>query len=231
MRLDHLEVTYEQESASEQLLQAWDQTGLHIFWNDSRKMESIFLNEVEHASFAILHEDYYASINQDSFKTIVPYFRLVHSCEIKNEYVLGDQYSIVAVDTKTELEKVSNLIGKCYKDIHPSADAVRKWTETDVFDESLWIWIVHHETQTPVALGIADLDKSVTEGSLEWIQVLPGYQGKGLGKALVLELLNRMHGKVEFVTVSGEVNNQTNPERLYKSCGFTGNDVWWLLRK
>lgn len=135
------------------------------------------------------------------------------------------------VDVNCELDAVSDLIGKCYEDIHPSTNTVRGWTKHDVFDDNLWIWITDNETNEPIALGIAELDSKVSEGSLEWIQVLPSYQGKGLGKILVLELLNRMHGKVDFVTVSGELNNETNPERLYKSCGFSGDDIWWLLRK
>lgn len=88
-----------------------------------------------------------------------------------------------------------------------------------------------HEKGTPAALGIAELDPTVPEGALEWIQVLPEYQGRGFGKILVLELLNRIKGKAKFTTVSGEVDNETNPERLYRSCGFVGNDTWWLLRR
>jgi hypothetical protein len=35
--------------------------------------------------------------------------------------------------------------------------------------------------------------------------------------------------KADFVTVSGRVDNRTNPERLYRRCGFEGNDVWCVL--
>ena len=34
-----------------------------------------------------------------------------------------------------------------------------------------------------------------------------------------------------FATVSGQCNNPTNPEALYRKCGFTGSDVWHVLRK
>jgi len=171
-RLDQLECSVEPTDINEVILQGWNQSGLHIFWNKSREIESRFSNRVDQSAFAIIHD-----------------------------YFLDERFTMVNVDTKVELEKVSELIGKCYEDIHPSVDTVSSWTEYDVFEEDLWI------------------------------QVLPGYQGKGLGKILVLELLKRMHGKVDFVTVSGEVDNETNPERLYKSCGFSGDDIWWLLRK
>ena len=58
-----------------------------------------------------------------------------------------------------------------------------------------------------------------------------GVPRPGLGTALVLELLRRLQDRAEFVTVSGEVNNPSNPQRLYRKCGFAGSDVWWLLRR
>lgn len=32
-------------------------------------------------------------------------------------------------------------------------------------------------------------------------------------------------------TVSGAMDSETNPERLYRSCEFEGSDTWWLLRR
>ncbi|HHV46283.1 MAG TPA: GNAT family N-acetyltransferase [Tissierellia bacterium] len=81
----------------------------------------------------------------------------------------------------------------------------------------------------PVALGIAELDKNVREGSLEWIQVIPEYRRRGLGQAVVNRLLLNFVGKADFVTVSGQVNNDTNPEKLYRKCGFQGNDIWHVI--
>ncbi|MCJ7659302.1 MAG: GNAT family N-acetyltransferase [Anaerolineales bacterium] len=62
-------------------------------------------------------------------------------------------------------------------------------------------------------------------------QVLPTHRGRGLATALVLELLTRVQKRSAFTTVSGSVNNDTSPERLYRRCGFTGEDVWWVLRR
>jgi GNAT superfamily N-acetyltransferase len=66
---------------------------------------------------------------------------------------------------------------------------------------------------------------------LEWIQVSLKYRRKGLGAFLVRELLWRMKGKTDFVTVSGKVDDPNRPEQLYRSCGFTGNDIWYISRK
>ena len=62
-------------------------------------------------------------------------------------------------------------------------------------------------------------------------QVLPTHLGRGLATALGLELLTRVQTRSSSTTVSGRVNNNTSPERLYRRCGFTGEDVWWVLRR
>ncbi len=82
-----------------------------------------------------------------------------------------------------------------------------------------------------VASGIAGLDQNIGEGILEWIQVSPAYRRRGLGRYLVCELLSRMDGKADFVTVSGQVDNQSRPELLYESCGFQDRVVWHILTR
>lgn len=59
--------------------------------------------------------------------------------------------------------------------------------------------------------------------------MLPEYRGRGVGQSIVNELLRRMQGRADFATVSGKVNNLTRPERLYRRCGFTGDDMWHIL--
>jgi len=85
--------------------------------------------------------------------------------------------------------------------------------------------------EMPIALGIAECDEDIMEGSLEWIQVLPQYRGYGIGVALVNFLLLILKEKSKFVTVSGKIDNKTNPQRMYRKCGFQGNDIWHILRR
>jgi len=79
-------------------------------------------------------------------------------------------------------------------------------------------------------LGIAEIYKTIPEASLEWVQVAPEYHGKGLGKLIVYELLDRVNERVEFVTVGGEYDSENNPKGFYESCGFKGDDIWYVLR-
>lgn len=57
---------------------------------------------------------------------------------------------------------------------------------------------------------------------------IQGLSGDGLGRYIVFELLK---GTAQFATVSGQCNNTTNPEKLYRKRGFTGTDMWHILRK
>ena len=102
----------------------------------------------------------------------------------------------------------------------------------------MWILVKESATGACVGCGIADFDPEAEELILEWIQVLPQYRQvlpqyrrKNIGTVIVKELLWRGRAYAKFATVSGKVENETKPEALYRKCGFTGNDVWHVLRK
>ena len=120
------------------------------------------------------------------------------------------------------------FINNSYEFISVTEDEVLNWRTHDVFDEALWIWI--KEGEEVLALGIAEYDHRIKEGALEWIQVHERARGKGIGQILVNELLSRMR-QADFVTVSGEIDNQTEPEKLYRKCGFKGSRIWYYYTK
>ena len=106
-----------------------------------------------------------------------------------------------------------------------------KYQNHAVYDQNLWIAVTERGQDKIVASGIAEIDADIKEGILEWIQVSPEHRGKGLGKFVVNELLWRMKDKAEFVTVSGKLDNPTNPRELYVSCGFSDEAIWHVMRK
>lgn len=104
------------------------------------------------------------------------------------------------------------------------------WTQTPVYAPALWVWIAD-EAAHPLALGIADADRDLGEGILEWVQVHPAARSRGLGMALVSELLRRMQQlHLSYATVSGDADNPDKPETLYRRCRFAGEDVWVVGR-
>ena len=183
-------------------------------------------------NLSIVHDDEYMSdLNTLSVDKL--YFRLKHDLKSVEEIHLDDifKYRNVNSASKDDLNEVADIINKCYTDVKVNLEQVIGWTKSEVFNKNLWIFIVDTTSKRPVALGIAEVDKEVNEGMLEWIQVLPKYRGIKLGQAIVTKLLLTLSNYVDFVTVSGQVDNKTNPERLYRRCGFEGNDIWHITER
>jgi GNAT superfamily N-acetyltransferase len=154
------------------------------------------------------------------------YFRMVHYPHGEYETTLPSVYEYADVHMPDQAEMVADLLNRCYLDSSFTPQEIVNWMSYPVYKSDLWIFIVDAEKKAPVELGIADFDMIISEGSLEWIQVLPEYQRKGLGQAVVNELLRRMSNYARFVTVSGQIDNPNNPRELYRKCGFTGDDIW-----
>ncbi len=158
------------------------------------------------------------------------YFRLIHYLKSIETYELKNIYELKTVDINNEAEDIVYIINNSYEDIRVNKTQVEGWTKEKVYDENLWIFIKDKESKKPIALGIADFDEDMKEGCLEWIQVLPQYRSQGLGQVLVKELLIRLKEKANFVTVSGKCDNETKSEKLYRKCGFEGNDIWHVMK-
>ena len=157
------------------------------------------------------------------------YFRLIHNLE-NIENVVPDWIYFKTAEKK-DFSLIVSIINNSYTDLSVDIVQIKSYAKTVVYDKNLWIIVYDKQSDMPIGCGIADFDNEVKEGILEWIQVLPEYRGRKVGKAIVNELLCRLKDKAEFVTVSGKVNNVTNPEKLYRACGFTGNDIWHILNQ
>lgn len=157
------------------------------------------------------------------------YFRLHHSMK-KLTKPEPEDYDIVTASLE-DIETIVSVINGSYTDLQVNKEQIQSYTKTLVYRPELWILIKESATGNCVGCGIADFDVEAKELILEWIQVLPQYRGKNIGTAIVKELLWRGGEYAKFATVSGKVENKTKPEVLYRKCGFTGNDVWHILRK
>lgn len=178
--------------------------------------------------FALVHKSSLPIFSEMPFSRRQPYFRMRHDGAV-TDYNCPPGFIFRDAKPAVEKEAVAGIIQRCYSNVKVNSKTVQGWLDHPVYRPNLWIWIVEADTKRKAGLGIAELDPSVPEASLEWIQVLPEYQNRGLGTAIVAELLNRVEEEVQFTTVSGEMDNPNQPKRLYRKCGFTGSDVWWLL--
>lgn len=155
------------------------------------------------------------------------YFRLIHNFENLKPKNIPEGYSLCKMD----ISGFADHINECYEGMCISEKELQQYAKRKVYDSRLWLAVRDNGTGKIAASGIAELDKNIGEGILEWIQVSKAYRQKGLGTFIVNELLFRMKTVADFATVSGRCSNAANPESLYRKCGFTGNDIWHILKK
>lgn len=173
----------------------------------------------------IIHDrDYFGGMLSGHYDEV--YFRLFHNLKNIGQINLSD---IEIVSGVSDIDEFVQLINASYSDLSVTKEQMESYRKTPVYRSDLWILLREKNSDTVVAGGIADFDRETKELILEWIQVLPDYRKKGYGQLVVKSLLLKMQNIAEFATVSGKVNNPTNPQGLYRKCGFTGNDVWHVL--
>lgn len=173
----------------------------------------------------IVHEDDFCT---DMLRMYMdePYFRLLHDLQAVDPIEVPTGYSL----SEGTAEEFAAHIHACYGN-GMTAEEVRGFAERKVYCPQLWIALRDNGTGRLVATGIGELDREIGEGVLEWIQVSEEHRGYGLGCYIVNELLWRMKDAAKFATVAGQCNNPSEPEKLYRKCGFTGDDVWHVMKR
>lgn len=156
-----------------------------------------------------------------------PYFKLLHDLKKIDTIELPEGF----VMTQGSTGEFAAHINACYEREGVTVKELEQYQARPVYDANLWICIRDTSSMDVVASGIAELDRDIREGTLEWIQVSNDYRHTGLGSCIVNELLSRLKGKADFVTVSGRVNNETQPEKLYEQCGFSDKTIWHILTR
>ena len=228
-RLDEMDAHYSTVAERVESIALSAPGEMHSYWHRDWVAPVIAPEVAKSLRFALLHQAYVDAIALPQLTKRRAYFRLSHDLSRLPPGELPAGYRLRQVELPNEAEAAASLIAACYPDIRPAPEAVRNWAGHPTHAADLWLWVLAPDG-SPAGLGIAELDGSVPEGSLEWIQVLHTNRGLGLGTALVCELLRRLAGRALFATVSGQVNNLTRPERLYRRCEFTGGDVWVLMQ-
>ncbi len=212
-------------------VEAWEGDHLHLYWDAGGVWQPAMAEAVwRQPAFAVVNSRYAGQLSLTPDYIIQRFFRL-QSTQLQSEFALPPGFTFSTANLPAEAGLVAQVIGRSYVHMRPDLDDVIRWMQQPVFDASLWVWIIDERTHQAAGLGIAEFDRKRGEASLEWIQVLPEYRGQGLGKGLVTRLLRQLAGQAWLVTVSGEADNPSDPEYLYRRCGFVGKDVWWVLRR
>lgn len=185
--------------------------------NVPENMKIINSKNIESGKLSFDHHEYIEEL----------YFRLIHKLSNLNEAKLPEGYNLADASA----DELYSHINSCYENVHISLTELNEFMRSEIYDNELIVALEDAETDKIVATGIAVIDREMNEGVLEWIQVSENYRRKGLGSFIVNYLLQKMAGKADFATVSGKLQNKNNPEKLYRKCGFEGDDVWRILRR
>lgn len=212
-----------------QSLALWHNERLMSLWFDDPSQSPLTKQQIKSLHFALVHNNTLSIFDLQKFSSRTSYFRLKFTGAPPVDS-LPSGYVFETFDPQRDILTGTSLISACYPNMLISEEIVQGWLHHPVYIPGLWVWIKDIQTGRYAALGIAEIDLKVPEASLEWVQVHPAYQRKGLGKALVCELLRRIGNEVAFTTVSGDIDNPSQPEALYRQCGFKGSDIWWLLK-
>lgn len=153
------------------------------------------------------------------------YFKLVYLGEAPEK-----QKGVVSLSL-IDAEAISRTIELAYGENgdYASAEEIRSYAHHPVYDPTLWLGI--RKDGKLVASALGEFDPEIGEGSVEWIQVVPEWQEKGLGKALLKEMIRRLLPKAKIITVSGKKGTPHSPLAFYLKEGFGNETDWWIVRR
>ena len=157
------------------------------------------------------------------------YFRLIHDLKAIPEVSLtGFRLENTSPE---DAALIARIINGSYRDIRVTEAQVRAMADSPAYCPALWVLVREEESGEAAGCAMGEFDPKSGEMSIEWVQVLPNFRRRGLGQTLVSQLLRRAPDGTRFATVSGQVDNPTNPEGLYRRCGFTGTNYWHIFTK
>ncbi len=228
--MEDYQTSYTVEESEIVHLKIYNENKLMLCWHKEKTLSVFSYESINKLDFALLHQDHIENFGTTSFDH-TQYFRFIHDHNLIPSLKSTPGVFIQNANPRAECRQIADLINLSYPNTHLTPETILKWTNHPVYLPELWIWVIDKSTGKPTGFGIAEYDKKIREGSLEWIQVLPEYRGLGLGKWFCTELLLRLKKIADFTTVSGELHNDTRPDILYRKVGFTGDDIWWVLRR
>jgi GNAT superfamily N-acetyltransferase len=201
---------------------------LEFYWSDDKDRFILTQDQTQALELLVLHEDFYKLIAEDlKGYQVTESHPLIYDFTFSQGFNLSEDFFLADFDFDREQEFVfaAELLNRCYKNHNHDAEEIAGWCAQPVFDESLWIWVRTRGSNEVVGLGISTYQESIKETYLDWIQVLPKYQRKGIGSVLVGETINRAIDKSDIIRVTGMVDG------FYQNCGFEGTESWRVVTK
>lgn len=234
-QLDDFELAVGRSGEAVNRLEAWDENSIYIYWRSTGRQPSLLVRRrLETVQLALMHQDFLDSPMVAGFsQTRQPYYRLLHDHSQLPSSALPEGFCFENIRLDVEQARLLAMIAHSESEYRPGNDRIEHWQQQPIFDPELWFWVKDSAIGMPVGVVIGVVDPTVGEAVLEWVQVIPAYQQRGLGRALVNELLRRTAQRALFTTVTGAFPyyERTNPGAFFRKSSFGGEDVWWLLAR
>ena len=120
-------------------------------------------------------------------------------CVVDFDFTNEEHYEILTMDEDFTSENYKKV--KCM------------YTLSSVFDPSLWFFMQDKKTKKLMGFAISSYQESVKETDLDYIHIIPEYQGKGAGRLMMAEIIKRSLDRSDSIRVGGTVE-------FYRKCGF-----------
>lgn len=229
-RLPGLETAAATDAEGITRLEAWHGDDLMIYWRRSGRQPSPVINRrLEFQKSAVIHQDFLDAPTVAGFSSFSSFYRL--KTEGPPETVPQPPAGIRLVSVIESTDEAQSIAGQIAESGGTGLEGVQEWLSSPRFTPDLWLWAMDEATEQPVGIGVGEIDSEFSEAVILGVQVLPDYRRRGIGRALVQELLRRIGDRAAFTTVSGPVEDRDNPGAFFRQCGFTGSDVWWFLQR
>lgn len=227
-RLEGLETAIAHDAQGVNRLEAWVGEDLVIYWRRTGRQPSPLINRrLEYLHSAIIHQDFLDAPTVAGFSSFQSFYRLRAAGSADAVAPSGIRLAGM-IESGEAAESIAEQLSP---DEDSGVRGVQEWLNSARFTPDLWLWAIDEATQQPVGIGIAEIDPEQREAVILGVQVLPDYRLRGIGRALIHELLRRVARQVTLTTVSGPVEDRDNPGAFFRKCGFTGDDVWWFLQR
>lgn len=178
------------------------------------------------------------------------YYRLEHDLLNLKLGKIGSHYSFSTYKTNDTFN-IYNLIKECYKEDELQFEKIERLVKDETFNNLLCVFLYcdkyymieknivninkigprKEKKLKPIGMIMANFDEETKEASIEYLCIIEKYRKKGLGKLLIQEILLRISNIAEFATVTYPIESEYNLDNLFRSCGFTGDAVWHVLKK
>lgn len=197
---------------------------IFYYWNRDEifRIETTMLKDIDQI---MLNEIYLNECLEEEFDVEESFYRLsIYSMDYQtNERT--DHYEFKTINLNNDRSRHINLLSTIFT---IKEQELEDYFNTPAIKDGLSVMMVDPIKNRPVALGLGSYDPIVSEGVIEYIEILPQYQNKGVEEIIVQELTDRLAKRSYFITTSVKEKSLL---KAYLDMSYTIGGKWFLLKR